>query len=106
MKGLIRLAPKRCPLLGVDMGKMEWAETRVPLASGEMLALYTDGFIEARDPASKQMFEIQRLQDALSGPRARQSLESAADQAKGAVERFIASQDLQDDLTLLLLRRI
>jgi serine phosphatase RsbU (regulator of sigma subunit)/pSer/pThr/pTyr-binding forkhead associated (FHA) protein len=97
---------KRCPLLGVDMGKMEWAETRVPLASGEMLALYTDGFIEARDPASKQMFEIQRLQDALSGPRARQSLESAADQAKGAVERFIASQDLQDDLTLLLLRRI
>jgi len=52
------------------------------------------------------MFEVQRLQDALSGPRARQSLESAADQAKLAVERFIASQELQDDLTLLLLRRV
>jgi sigma-B regulation protein RsbU (phosphoserine phosphatase) len=97
---------KRGPLLGVDMGKVEWSETRVPLASGETLALYTDGFIEARDPASKQMFELLRLQDALSGPRARQSLEAAADQAKLAVERFIASQELQDDLTLLLLRRV
>jgi len=97
---------KRGPLLGVDMGKIEWSETRVPLASGETLALYTDGFIEARDPASKQMFEVLRLQDALSGPRARQSLESAADQSKLAVERFIASQELQDDLTLLLLRRV
>ena len=97
---------KRGPLLGVDMGKVEWSETRVPLASGETLALYTDGFTEARDPASKQMFEVLRLQDALSGPRARQSLEAAADQAKLAVERFIASQELQDDLTLLLLRRV
>ncbi|HEV2948218.1 MAG TPA: SpoIIE family protein phosphatase [Gemmataceae bacterium] len=97
---------KRGPLLGVDMGKVEWSETRVPLASGETLALYTDGFIEARDPASKQMFEVLRLQDALSGPRARQSLEAAADQAKLAVERFIASQELQDDLTLLLLRKV
>jgi sigma-B regulation protein RsbU (phosphoserine phosphatase) len=97
---------KRGPLLGVDMGKVEWSETRVPLASGETLALYTDGFIEARDPASKQMFEVLRLQDALSGPRARQSLEAAADQAKLAVERFIASQELQDDLTLLLLGKV
>jgi len=97
---------KRGPLLGVDMGKTEWTDTRVPLASGETLALYTAGFIEARDPASKQMFEVQRLQDALSGPRARQSLEAAADQAKHAVERFIASKELQDDLTLLLLRRV
>jgi serine phosphatase RsbU (regulator of sigma subunit) len=97
---------KRGPLLGVDMGKTEWSDTRLSLASGEMLALYTDGFIEARDPASKQMFEVQRLQDALSGPRARQGLEAAADQAKAAVERFIASQELQDDLTLLLLRRV
>lgn len=97
---------KRGPLLGVDMGKTEWTDTRVPLASGETLALYTDGFIEARDPASKQMFEVRRLQDALSGSRARQSLEAAADQTKLAVERFIASQELQDDLTLLLLRRV
>jgi serine phosphatase RsbU (regulator of sigma subunit) len=97
---------KRGPLLGVDMGKMEWTDTRLPMAPGEMLALYTDGFIEARDPVSKQMFELQRLQDALSGPRARQSLEAAVDQAKTAVERFIASQELQDDLTLLLLRRV
>ena len=68
--------------------------------------MWLDGFIEARDLVSKQMFEVQRLQDALSGPRARQALEAAADQAKLAVERFIASQELQDDLTLLLLRRV
>jgi serine phosphatase RsbU (regulator of sigma subunit) len=49
---------------------------------------------------------VQRLMEALSSPRARQSLEAAADQAKAAVERFTASQELQDDLTLLLLRRI
>src|SRR5439155_26876395 len=33
-------------------------------------------------------------------------LDGAANQAKAAVERFIASQELQDDLTLLLLRRV
>jgi serine phosphatase RsbU (regulator of sigma subunit)/pSer/pThr/pTyr-binding forkhead associated (FHA) protein len=97
---------KRGQLLGVDMPKMEWEDSRLHLKSGETLILYTDGFTEARDPASNQMFEVQRLQEALAGPRANASLEAAADHAKAAIERFTASQELQDDLTLLLLRRI
>ncbi len=96
---------KRGQLLGVDMPKMEWEDSRLHLKSGETLILYTDGFTEARDPASNQMFEVPRLQEALAGPRAQASLEAAADQAKAAIERFTGSQELQDDLTLLLLRR-
>jgi sigma-B regulation protein RsbU (phosphoserine phosphatase) len=76
------------------------------LKPGETLILYTDGFTEARDPASKQMFEVQRLQEVLASPRAQASLEAAAEHAKAAVERFTGSQELQDDLTLLLLRRV
>jgi serine phosphatase RsbU (regulator of sigma subunit) len=42
----------------------------------------------------------------LASPRAQASLEAAAEHAKAAVERFTGSQELQDDLTLLLLRRV
>jgi serine phosphatase RsbU (regulator of sigma subunit)/pSer/pThr/pTyr-binding forkhead associated (FHA) protein len=97
---------KRGQLLGVEMAIMEWLDSRLLLKSGETLVLYTDGFTEARDSVSKQMFEVQRLQEALSGPRAQAGLEAAADLAKTAVERFTGSQELQDDLTLLLLRRV
>jgi serine phosphatase RsbU (regulator of sigma subunit)/pSer/pThr/pTyr-binding forkhead associated (FHA) protein len=97
---------KRGQLLGVEMANMEWADSRLQLKPGETLILYTDGFTEARDPASKQMFEVQRLQEVLASPRSQASLEAAADHAKTAVERFTGSQELQDDLTLLLLRRV
>jgi phosphoserine phosphatase RsbU/P len=97
---------KRGQLLGVDMPKMEWEDSRLQLKPGETLILYTDGFTEARDPASNQMFEVGRLQEALTSRRAQASLEAAADHAKAAVERFTGSQESQDDLTILLLRRV
>ncbi len=93
-------------LLGFDIGNTGLVDFRFTLAPDETLILYTDGFIEARDPASKTMFEVKRLQEALANPRGQQSLEAAADQAKAAVERFTGSQELQDDMTLLLLRRL
>ena len=67
--------------------------------------LYTDGFVEARNPAG-EMFETPRLRETLGGPRATLALPACAEEARLAVERFTGSLEQQDDLTLLLLRRV
>ncbi|HMF15201.1 MAG TPA: SpoIIE family protein phosphatase, partial [Gemmataceae bacterium] len=81
------------------------SEHRFTLGTGETLILYTDGFSEARVPGGKAIFDRQRLQEILGGPRAALSLEACADAARAAVSEFIGGSDQQDDLTMLLLRR-
>jgi serine phosphatase RsbU (regulator of sigma subunit) len=80
-------------------------ETFLTLERGETLILYTDGFTEAFTPDRKEMFGRQRLCEILGGPRTSLSLEACADEASAAVQRFSAQTELQDDQTLLLLRR-
>jgi serine phosphatase RsbU (regulator of sigma subunit) len=79
-------------------------DRRVTLAPGETLALYTDGFTEAFGPDGRTMFGLERLVDVL-GRSAGLPLEACAEQARVAVERFTGKTELQDDQTLLLLRR-
>jgi serine phosphatase RsbU (regulator of sigma subunit)/pSer/pThr/pTyr-binding forkhead associated (FHA) protein len=79
-------------------------DRRLILAPGETLALYTDGFTEAFAPDGKTMFGIERLVEVL-GRTAALPLEECAEQARIAVERFTEKTELQDDQTLLLLRR-
>jgi serine phosphatase RsbU (regulator of sigma subunit) len=81
------------------------AEHRLTLAPGETLILYTDGFSEARVPGGKAVFDRERLQEVLGGPRASLSLEACAEAARAAVGQFIGHSEQQDDLTMLLLRR-
>jgi serine phosphatase RsbU (regulator of sigma subunit) len=81
------------------------SDGRLTLAPGETLILYTDGYVEGRAPDRKTMFGVDRLREALGGPRTPMSLKACADHAAVAVERFTMSKELQDDLTLFLLRR-
>jgi serine phosphatase RsbU (regulator of sigma subunit) len=92
-------------LLGYESGDIGLADLILTLAPGEMLVLYTDGFTEARQPDGLTMFGTERLAAALAGLRTDLSLERSAEELKSALERFTGSPELQDDLTLLMLRR-
>jgi sigma-B regulation protein RsbU (phosphoserine phosphatase) len=92
-------------LLGYESGDIGLADLTLTLAIGEMLVLYTDGFTEARQPDGLTMFGTERLASALAGLRTDLSLERSAEELKAALERFTGSAELQDDLTLLMLRR-
>jgi serine phosphatase RsbU (regulator of sigma subunit) len=82
------------------------AESRLMLASGETLILYTDGFTEARAPSGRTLFGEQRLREILGGSRTPMPLQACANEARAAVQRFTGGTAQEDDLTLLLLRRL
>jgi serine phosphatase RsbU (regulator of sigma subunit) len=92
-------------LLGYAPGDAGLSDATLTLAPGETLVLYTDGFTEAHAPGGATMFGVGRLAEALGGARAALPLERCAEEVRAAVERFTGSAELQDDLTLLLLRR-
>jgi serine phosphatase RsbU (regulator of sigma subunit) len=104
--GRIETAPVRNGrLLGYPDLPPGLTDATFTLAPGETLVLYTDGFTEAQAPDGETMFGLERLCDVLGGERTALPLEQCAQELKAAVDRFIGSPDLQDDLTLLLLRR-
>lgn len=77
--------------------------TRLELAPGEVLCLYSDGIIEARD-AGGEMYDLERLIESVSrGLRAGCSLDDVATGVLDAVSTFAPAQD--DDRTVLLVRR-
>jgi serine phosphatase RsbU (regulator of sigma subunit)/pSer/pThr/pTyr-binding forkhead associated (FHA) protein len=96
-------------LIGVDLGPdavpTVYTDFRLTIAPGETLVAYTDGFTEARGPDRESFFGLERLKQLLGGPLTEMSLETCVDAARSAVERFTQTTELQDDLTLLLLRR-
>jgi sigma-B regulation protein RsbU (phosphoserine phosphatase) len=91
--------------LGFDGGDLRLTEARLSLQANDTLILYTDGYTEARAPSSKTMFGIERLMEALSGPRTHMPLDACVEEVKTMVEQHTRAAELQDDLTLLLLRR-
>jgi serine phosphatase RsbU (regulator of sigma subunit) len=92
-------------LLGVGERDLDIADTRVNLAVGDTLILYTDGVTEARAQGNGAMFGLDRLRQVLSGLRPQMTLEDCAERIRLAVELYTGSPSLHDDLTLLLLRR-
>ncbi len=92
-------------LLGYEPADGSLADTTLTLAPGETLIVYTDGYTEARSPDGTTMFGVGRLSEALGGQRTALPLDRCAEELKATVERFTHSADLQDDLTLLMLRR-
>lgn len=97
-----QVAPKSVPL-GV-LGDTEYSEIDLHnFASGDFLAIITDGFIEATDGKDEQ-FGVERVQQILrkcSGMESRQIISSLYD----SVSRFAAGQPQADDLTALVIRR-
>ncbi len=92
-------------MLGCAPLELVVTDTRLTLARGETLILYSDGFTEALAPDGRTMFGLDRLREVLGGPRAALPLQQCADEAAAAVRRFTGQAELQDDQTLLLLRR-
>jgi serine phosphatase RsbU (regulator of sigma subunit) len=81
-------------------------EKRLVLQKGETLIFYTDGLTEAFAPGRKKMFGVERLQEALAGPATELPLAACAERVRHAVAQFTSEPELQDDQTLLLLRRV
>lgn len=92
-------------MLGCAPLSLVVTDVRIELAKGETLILYTDGYTEAFAPDGKTMFGVERLCAVLGGPRAALPLDRCADEATTAVQKFTGASELQDDQTLLLLRR-
>jgi serine phosphatase RsbU (regulator of sigma subunit) len=87
---------------GIDLRLKDFRFTLVP---GDTLVFFTDGVIEAREPVKKDMFGPDRLRDLVKQFDITQSLPAIADLARNAIYQFTRARELQDDLTLLLLRR-
>jgi sigma-B regulation protein RsbU (phosphoserine phosphatase) len=92
-------------LLGYPGSDLGLQDSRVKLAPGETLILYTDGFTEARRPEDEAVFGVERLREVFSGRRTDLPLKTCAEEVRGEVEAFTGGPELQDDLTLLLLLR-
>jgi sigma-B regulation protein RsbU (phosphoserine phosphatase) len=80
-------------------------EMRLVLAPRETLVLYTDGYHEATAPDGQTQFGVERLCQVIGGPRTELPLEACAAEASAAVRAHTGQEELQDDQTLLLLRR-
>jgi sigma-B regulation protein RsbU (phosphoserine phosphatase) len=90
------------PALGIVAGA-RWRDVDQRFAPGDVLVLYTDGVVEARDVA-KQFFGIDRLIEAVRRP---------ADSAAGIRENVLnalachtGSMPVDDDVTLVVARGV
>jgi sigma-B regulation protein RsbU (phosphoserine phosphatase) len=72
------------------------------LAPGDTLCCFSDGITEAHNP-NRELFGDARLCETV-GNHAGADLVTLEAQVVGAVDRFIGSAAIADDLTLLLLR--
>jgi serine phosphatase RsbU (regulator of sigma subunit) len=99
------LAHRTGRMLGYDSPPLNLSDKDFTLAPGELIVFYTDGFTEAREPERKAQFGVERLSKVVEGFDAAVPLEVCADRARAAIDAFIRAPELQDDLTLLLLRR-
>jgi len=80
-----------------------YAASEVELRPGALLAIVSDGIPEA--DRGGEMFEEQRLYDALLEDGAGAPLEALRDRIMARVDEFLADAPRSDDITLLLLRR-
>lgn len=102
--GVSEIALPPGQLLGYSIGKLNLQDTRLQLATGETLILYSDGFTEAFAPDGDTMFDVKGLERVFR-PCAAVPLRECAARAETAVQAFAGSRDVQDDQTLLLIRR-
>jgi sigma-B regulation protein RsbU (phosphoserine phosphatase) len=86
--------------LGVARGA-QYSMRTVPLEKGDLLFLYTDGIIEARNKKGQE-FGMSRLKTLLS--RSRAGAEAAVRQVLRGVERFARGVPQYDDLTALAIK--
>jgi PAS domain S-box-containing protein len=90
--------------LGTALGLLpepDLHDCRVELDDGDLICMFTDGLVEARDGTN--LFETERVAAILSQHRS-ESAEELAEELVEAARRFHQGHDLSDDLALLLVR--
>jgi sigma-B regulation protein RsbU (phosphoserine phosphatase) len=106
---LIRASPDPIPLdrggpvLGVLPGS-EYDSDKIDLRAGDVLVLYTDGTVEAENPAGEQ-YSATRLAG-IVGSHLQQSPSELIDTIYASVIQFQERTELADDLTLVLLKTV
>jgi serine phosphatase RsbU (regulator of sigma subunit) len=91
-------------LLGYP-GQIHLPQHRVTLMPGDLLFAYTDGVLEARLSSKKIMFGVDRIKELLRDYAAHLKLDRLPPFIKKKLQDFTGIVDLQDDVTLLMLRR-
>jgi serine phosphatase RsbU (regulator of sigma subunit) len=102
---VVRLVLEAGRLLGCDASEVGTKNARVLLRPGETLVLYTDGFTEAHAPQDLKLFGVENMQREFGDCDPSLPLEECANRLEAAVQRFTGTGELQDDRTILLLRR-
>jgi len=92
-------------LLGYPGEKLNFPELDITLTPGDTLWFFTDGFLEARSNQGLGMFGLERIRGFFRDGAETRSLAEATDAAKDIIDQFTGASELQDDLTLLALRR-
>ncbi len=90
---------------GIAIGAMDdatYRQNEVPLGSGDVLVLYTDGVTEAANGGG-EMFEIPRLMDAIRRSRAKSAREMV-EAIIADVSEFSRNQPQYDDITLMVVK--
>jgi sigma-B regulation protein RsbU (phosphoserine phosphatase) len=82
----------------------QWGETKLPMEGGDLLVFYTDGVTEPENEYG-EMFGVERLTELLLKSADRDSDEIVAAVVE-SVRQWTGTSDLQDDMTLLVARRI
>jgi serine phosphatase RsbU (regulator of sigma subunit) len=88
------------PALGIVAGA-RWRDVDQRFAEGDLLLLYTDGVVEARD-ASGRFFGVDRLIEAARRPA--RSAAEVRENVLDALARHTSSLPPQDDVTLVVVR--
>ena len=91
-------------LLGYPGPRLQFVEKKMSLEPGESLVFFTDGLIEARMRRTP-LFGFDRVVELVRSFNTGAPLAEWAEETRRAVEDFVGSLQLSDDLTLLLLRR-
>ncbi|MGL6096028.1 MAG: PP2C family protein-serine/threonine phosphatase [Fimbriiglobus sp.] len=94
-------SPHRLPL-GVNPRDPEYPEQVVPLGTGDRVAVYTDGILDATDRTGDP-FGFDRLDAALAWAPA--DADGVVREVVGAIDRFADGEPPADDRTLVVVRR-
>jgi sigma-B regulation protein RsbU (phosphoserine phosphatase) len=87
--------------LGI-LDEVEYEETVLPLSPGDVIVLYTDGIVEAMNPAG-ELFGFDRLLETVAAC-AGDTAEALLTETLARLNAFVAGAPQHDDLTLIVIR--
>jgi len=99
--------PERLDVNGTVVGAFpfsSYGESRVQMKSGDLLVCFTDGITEPENEYG-EMYGEDRLMD-LIARNANRSEEEIIEVVLSSVHQWTATEELQDDMTILLARRV